>query len=273
MKPVLSLSIVFAAVLVGSTTFAEDPKGDLANLQGTWSAKVGPDKNIPVTVVVKNTKIELKVTRPDEEEITLTAELKIDEKTIPKSSDWLKLTGPDGQEIGDNKGIYKLEGDTWTTCTGGPGNDRPTKFEAGEGGPPNLTVWTRVKPKVEEKPKADLDKIQGTWTAPAGPNEEVIITLTVKDKAYTAKWDRGDGTNVELKGEIKVDEKASPKVFDFIKTQRNDGDDARDNLGIYTFDGEKLKICVGMPGNDRPTEFKKGDEGAPMLLIFTRSKD
>jgi uncharacterized protein (TIGR03067 family) len=125
---------------------------------------------------------------------------------------------------------------------------------------------------LADEPKGDLAKIQGTWTAPAGPNDEVIISMTVKDSIYTVTYDRGDGTNVELKGEIKLDEKTTPKTLDFVKTQRNDGDDSRDNLGIYTFDGETLKVCVGMPGNERPKEFTKGEDGAPMLLIFTKKK-
>ena len=54
----------------------------------------------------------------------------------------------------------------------------------------SLSTWTRVKPD-EKAPKDDLARMQGIWTAPAGPNDEVIITLTIKDKGYTAKWDPG----------------------------------------------------------------------------------
>ncbi len=266
--------VLFALVLTATSTRADEPKGDLAKLQGSWSAKVGPDKSIPITLTVKDSTITLKVTRPDDEVIELKGELKLDDKASPKTSDWIKFTSPDGQELGDNKAIYKLEGDTWTTCSGGPGNDRPTKFEPGEGGPPNLTVWTRVKEKADDKaPKGDLAKIQGTWTAPAGPNDEVTITLTIKDNKYEAKWDKGDGTSVELKGEVVIKEDPKLKTIDFVKAQRNDGDDARDNLGIYEFDGDRFKVCVGGAGNERPTEFKKGDDGAPLLLIFSKKKD
>jgi uncharacterized protein (TIGR03067 family) len=271
MRAIASLTFLFAAIVTAEPALADEPTGDLAKLQGSWSAKVGPDKNVPITLTVKDNKIELKVTRPDGEEIKLTGQIKLDEKASPKASDWIEFTGPDGQELGDNKAIYKLEGDTWTTCSGGPGNDRPTKFEAGEDGPPNLTVWTRVKEKAEEK--SDLDKIQGTWLAPAGPNDEVMISLTIKDQKYIARYDKGDGTNVEIKGEVKIDDKGKLKTIDFVKSERNDGEDAKDNLGIYTFDGEKFKVCVGGGGNARPTEFKKGDEGTPMLLIFAKKKD
>jgi uncharacterized protein (TIGR03067 family) len=142
----------------------------------------------------------------------------------------------------------------------------------------SLTLWVASTLSIltfssfADEPKGDLAKFQGVWTAPAGPNDEVVVTLTVKDKNYTAKWDRGDGSTVELKGEIVVNEAPNLKTLDFVKSQRNDGDDARDNLGIYTFEGEKLKVCVGGPGNERPTEFKKGEDGAQLLLHFSKKK-
>jgi uncharacterized protein (TIGR03067 family) len=275
MRPIVNLALM-AAMAVGTSSasaLAEEPKGDLAKLQGAWTAKVGPDKNIPITLAIKGNAIELTGTRPGGEEFKLTGELKIDEKASPKSFNWAKLTNRDGNELPENLGIYKLDGDSWTVCAGGPGNERPTKFEAGEGGPPNLLTWARVKEKADEKPdKGDLARFQGTWLAPAGANDEVVVTMTVKDNAYTARWDRGDGTKVELKGEIRINEKATPKTIDFFNSQRNDGDDARDNLGIYTFEGDAIRICVGGAGNERPTEFKRGDDGAPLLLIFTKKK-
>ena len=264
------LTLGLLAPVFSTSAFADEPKGDLAKVQGTWTAKIGPEKNIPITLTIKDDKTELKLTGPGGVEVKLTATIKIDEKASPKSYDLSNLTAPDGNELPDIKAIYKLDGDTWTTCSGGPGNDRPTKFEAGDEGPPNLTVWTRVK---EEKTTSDLDKLQGIWTAGVGANDDVVVTLKIKEKTYTATYDRGDGTKVELKGEIKLDEKASPKNLDFVKTERNDGDDARDNLGIYTLEGESLKVCLGMPGNPRPSKFEKGTDGAPMLITFKKKKD
>jgi len=274
-------SIAISAILITAIgsfpgpVRADEPRGDLGKLQGNWITKIGPNKDLPISLNIKESKFDLKLTRPDGQEVKLKADLKINEKADPKTFDLTNIQGSDAQEIGDILGIYKLEGDSWTTCSGGPGNDRPGKFEVGQGGPPNLSIWTRVKDKADEKPlPGDLARFQGTWLAPAGPNDEVMITMTVKVNNYTARWDAGDGTRVEIKGEMRVNEKATPnKTIDFFHSQRNDGENARDNLGIYDFDGDKIKICVGGGGNERPTEFKKGESGLPLLLIFTKQKD
>jgi uncharacterized protein (TIGR03067 family) len=138
-------------------THADEPKGDLAKLQGTWTTKVGSKKDIQASMIVKDSTIEIKLTRPDNQEITLKGEMKLDEKASPKTADWVKFTGPGGQEIPAIKLIYKLEGDTWTTCSSGPDVERPTKFEGGDGpGMPTLDVWTRAKEKVESPvPKSE----------------------------------------------------------------------------------------------------------------------
>jgi hypothetical protein len=37
-------------------------------------------------------------------------------------------------------------------------------------------------------------------------------------------------------------------------------------LGIYTVEGDALKMCFTKPGNQRPTEFS-AKEGSPAMLI------
>ena len=131
---------------------------------------------------------------------------------------------------------------------------------------------SRPAPAADE-PKGDLGKFQGSWTAKVGENDEITVTMTVKGNAVTAKLDHGNGEVNELKGEMRLNELASPKTIDFFHFTKGDGEDAKDNLGIYAFEGDKIKICVGGAGNERPTEFKSDSDGTHNLLIFSRKKD
>lgn len=275
MRTTAFLALIVAPTL-GAPSPADEPKGDLAGLQGTWTAKVGPNKDVPITLVLKGDAAEITVSRPDGEDIKLKGKVKVDDQASPKTLDWVDFKDRQGDNVPANLAIYRLEGDKWTLCSGGPGNDRPSKFEAGEGGPPMLNTWARVKDdRPAEKPIAgDLGKFQGTWTAKAGPNnEDVAITLTIKGNTVDTRWERGDGTELVLKGEIRVNDRADPRTVDFFNFKRSDGQESKDNIGIYAFDGDKVKICVGGPGNERPTEFKASDGGPPNLFLLTRKKD
>lgn len=66
----------------------------------------------------------------------------------------------------------------------------------------------------------------------------------------------------EYKAEFKVDEKAKPHAtMDVTITESPDGDGGKKvGKAIYKLDGNKLTICVAMPGNERPSEFKTIDE-------------
>jgi uncharacterized protein (TIGR03067 family) len=275
MKTFACLCFVIAVAAAPSVR-AEEPKGDLAKLQGTWTAKVGPNRDLEMKLTVKDGTVELAGTSPNGDDFKLKGEIKIDEKASPKTLDWLKFSTPDGNDIPDILGLYKLEGDNWTVCSGMPGDDRPTEFKAGEGGPPRLTTWVRVKPKTEDKPKPDdaksddLAKFQGSWTATLGANKDRVIAMDIKGTNVTVNWPLEDGSDITLKGEIKLNEKANPRRIDFFNFKSPSGNEVGDNFGIYAVEEAGIKICIGGPSLDRPSEFKAGSEEWPALFVLKK---
>jgi uncharacterized protein (TIGR03067 family) len=127
------------------------PKGDLGKLQGKWTGMSGPEKNVAIVLVLKGKNVTIKTTLPDGgQPVEHKGEIQIDEKTTPKQWDWTKFTRPDGTEEPDRLAIYELDGDTLKLCVGGPGNARPSEFQQGENGPPNLVTLTRVKDDIKK---------------------------------------------------------------------------------------------------------------------------
>ncbi len=124
-------------------------KGDLDKLQGTWTAKVGPDKDIVIAITIKGKAVTLKISTPNSGDFSVDGEVKIDETAKPhKTIDWVNFKKDDGEAAPDNHGLYEfVDANTLRLCSGGPGNDRPTEFKAGDGGPPNLVVMARQDEK------------------------------------------------------------------------------------------------------------------------------
>ena len=130
---------------------------------------------------------------------------------------------------------------------------------------------------ADDKVEGDLGQLQGTWTGLVGPEKNIPITAIFKGKGVTLKVNLPDGNEIELKGEVKLDESATPnKKLDWTKFTRPDGESIGDNSAIYKYDNkDTIIICSGGPGNDRPKEFKAADAGEqhPNLLTLKRKSD
>src|SRR4051794_11956613 len=131
MRTRILLSAVFCAAMIGGVSArgarADDPAvtGDLAKLQGEWTAKFGP-QNIVVVLTIKGSSALLAFSVPDGPQVTSKGEIKIDENAKPhKTLDWVNFTTQAGDKAPTNLGIYQLAGDAITICNGGPGNARP----------------------------------------------------------------------------------------------------------------------------------------------------
>jgi uncharacterized protein (TIGR03067 family) len=122
--------------------------------------------------------------------------------------------------------------------------------------------------------KKDMEKLQGDWAAVSMVRDGMNIPRddaqsffrTVKgDKSTVFRYD-----DVVNKGTFTIDATKKPKTMDFFPEGTNDKTKA--SLGIYEFDGEKLKICFAQPGKERPTEFTSKEGSGHALTVWERER-
>jgi uncharacterized protein (TIGR03067 family) len=150
------------AVLIGlmtvSSAWAEENeavKRDLALLQGEWSMVSGSADGQPMPEEMR--KQMKRVCKGDETTTTMggqmfiKAKITIDPSKKPKAIDYQMI---DGITKGKKQlGIYEVEGDTFKSCFGKPGAERPADFASKPGDGRTLSVWKREKAAVPPAPK------------------------------------------------------------------------------------------------------------------------
>ena len=150
MKTIRSVILIGLAAVTAAPVWAaenEAVKKDLSQLQGEWSMVSGSADGQPVPdVMVKQMK---RVCKGDETTTTragqlfFKAKITIDPSKKPKTIDY-QMT--DGFTKGQKQlGIYEVEGDTFRSCFGKPGAERPTDFTSKPGDGRTLSVWKRNK--------------------------------------------------------------------------------------------------------------------------------
>ena len=118
---------------------------------------------------------------------------------------------------------------------------------------------------------------------PGGGSGEDARTLADEDRGEEGDHDRHRdqgqtvsatisalGLKVLAEGEVKVDDKVSPKRVDWVNLTTPDGHEFPQLLGIYELDGNRLKIRSGGLNDDRPKVFEPGDGYWGEIAVFER---
>jgi uncharacterized protein (TIGR03067 family) len=151
---------LFVCGLVLSASVAADDKnleGDLAKLQGRWTATVGAEGMQPMTMEIKGDELAILVTTFQGRGYALKGQIKLDgsSSTKAKAMDWTKLA-VNGKEGPDVLAIYELDGDTLKVCSAGPGKERPASMATennANGSPSRNLVFKREKEESKDATK------------------------------------------------------------------------------------------------------------------------
>ena len=113
----------------------------------------------------------------------------------------------------------------------------------------------------------DVAALQGKWLVESfaynGSPVEAMqgATREIKDDKYSLTPTAGEAIN----GTIKVDSTKKPKQIDLDVNGRT-------LKGIYEIQGEMLKLCYRLNGDERPTEFDSKPDSGAVLVIHRRAK-
>lgn len=126
-----------------------------------------------------------------------------------------------------------------------------------------LTGSTSSALAADENTSAEaLKSLKGTWVT--------------EDSDIDSKWTfEGETVKASVNGidytcKVKIDPKAKPhSTVDFLIDEGPEESKGKTSQSIYKLDGEKLTLCVSLPGKDRPKDFEQAEE----TFVFKLKKE
>jgi uncharacterized protein (TIGR03067 family) len=122
----------------------------------------------------------------------------------------------------------------------------------------------------DDPTRSELDKYQGTWVLLSEEFEgEKVPAEALKDLSYTVQ-----GHEILFKSNgkdrsaiVKLDPSRNPKTYDLVR------DDGLLSLrGIYSWDGEMIKICFAQDQGARPTAFETRPGSKNSIRVWKHKK-
>ena len=195
----------------------------------------------------------------------------------PKAFDLLFTSGP--PEGTRNRGIYMLDGDTWTICFATRGNARPRSFRTRPDSGLALEILqrgraarkrTRSQEQAPQLPahvtlefsgSGEHSEIEGEW-------QMISAVLSGKPLAddmvpWCKRLTHGDVTQIVAGPQTMLDARFTldPTRGEIDYVNRSGVNKGEPQAGIYDLVDGILRICTAAPGDERPAEFEslKGD--------------
>jgi RNA polymerase sigma factor (sigma-70 family) len=212
----------------------------------------------------------------------------------------------DVEERATALGIYRLDGDTLKVCfILDPQNVRPLRFDVKDVKGTNYYTFRREgspgKKAAKEdrrdakdggKPESDKKRLQGTWkivtTIDDGQErkaeEGTVDVWAVKETTVLLRTRSKSMSNLKGVCRFRLDETTRPKRIDMVEPKEPEdlldlrkldeqlGNGGERAEGIYSVEGDTLKICVSRKKGERPTAFESKKGSGNILWVFQRER-
>jgi uncharacterized protein (TIGR03067 family) len=153
-----------------------------------------------------------------------------------------------------------------------PGQNDPTVPDEIAGSSADETPGAHTQLQQGPSPMdKELEKLQGTWLIQTLEMDGAVVAgaagmgakITIENDKFTTT-----GMGATYRGTLKIDAKTAPKKLDMAFLEGPERGNS--SLAIYELDGDSWKLCLGLTGKDRPTDFATRPGSGHVLETLAR---